>query len=77
MEVLQIYEVGSGQQLNKAKTIVFISKSTNEESRQLIKDCLGVEEIWSYEKYLGLPSFMGRNKKSNFNYIKEHVWRKL
>ena len=77
MEVLQIYEVGSGQQLNKAKTIVFISKSTNEESRQLIKDCLGVEEIRSYEKYLGLPSFMGRNKKSNFNYIKEHVWRKL
>ena len=36
-----------------------------------------MEEIRSYEKYLGLPSFVGRNKKSSFNYIKERVWRKL
>jgi len=64
VEVLQIYEVGSSQQLNKAKTTVFFSKSTNEESRQMIKDCLGVEEIRSYEKYLGLPSLVGRNKKA-------------
>ena len=34
-------------------------------------------EIRHYEKYLGLPSLVGRNKKSSFNYIKEHVWRKL
>ena len=77
IEVLQIYEVGAGQQINKAKTTVFFSKSTNEESRQMIKDCLGVEEIRSYEKYLGLPSLVGRNKKSSFNYIKERVWRKF
>ena len=31
----------------------------------------------SYEKYLGLPSFVGRGKKASFNYIKERVWRKL
>ena len=54
-----------------------MGKSTDEASRYLIKDCLGVEEIWSYEKYLGLPSLVGRNKKSSFNYIKERVWRKL
>ena len=33
MEVLQINEMGSGQQINKAKTIVFFSKSTSEEQR--------------------------------------------
>ena len=54
-----------------------MGKSTDEASRYLIKDCLGVEEIRSYEKYLGLPSLVGRNKKSSFNYIKERVWRKL
>ena len=43
----------------------------------MIKDCLGVGEIRSYEKYLGLPSLVGRNKKSSFNYIKERVWRKF
>ena len=34
-------------------------------------------EIQHYEKYLGLPSLVGKNKKSSFNYIKERVWRKL
>ena len=34
-------------------------------------------KIRSYEKYLGLPSLVGRNKKASFNYIKERVWRKL
>ena len=33
MEVLQINETGSGQQINKAKTTVFFSKSTSEEQR--------------------------------------------
>ena len=55
LEVLQIYEKSLGQQINKAKTIVFFSKSTIEEKRQMIKNILGVEEIQSYEKYLGLP----------------------
>ena len=38
---------------------------------------LGVNEIRSYERYLGLPSLVGRGKKASFNYIKERVWRKL
>lgn len=43
----------------------------------MIKNTLGVEEIRSYEKYLGLPSLVGRNRKASFNYIKERVWIKL
>ena len=43
----------------------------------LIKNTLGVEEIQSYEKYLGLPSLVKRNRKASFNYIKEQVWKKL
>ena len=43
----------------------------------MIKRNLGVEEIQSYEKYLGLPSLVGRNKKTNSNYIKKRVWQKL
>ena len=77
LDVLQIYEMSSGQQINKAKTTVFFSKSTKEDQRDVIKNMLGVTEIRHYEKYLGLPSLVGRNKKSSFNYIKERVWRKL
>lgn len=77
LEVLQIYERSPGQQINKAKTIVFFSESTTKENRQRVKNILGVEEIQSYEKYLGLPSLVGKKKKASFNYIKERVWRKL
>lgn len=77
LEVLQVYEMSSGQQINKAKTTVFFSKSTKEDWRESIKNTLGVTEIWHYEKYLELPSLVGRNKNSSFNYIKEHVWQKL
>ena len=77
LDVLQIYEMSSGQQINKAKKTVFFSKSTKEDQRDVIKNMLGVTEIQHYEKYLGLPSLVGRNKKSSFNYIKERVWRKL
>ena len=45
--------------------------------RAEIKDTLGVPEIRHYEKYLGIPSLVGRHKKASFDYIKERVWRKL
>lgn len=77
LEVLQVYEMSLGQQINKAKTTTFFSKSTKEERRLLIKNTLGVAEIRSYEKHLGLPSLVGRYSKTSFNYIKEQVWRKL
>ena len=38
---------------------------------------LGVPEIKQYEKYLGLPSFVGRSKKTSLLYIKEWVWSKI
>ena len=30
-----------------------------------------------YEKYLGLPAMVGKNKRASLNYIKERVWNKL
>ena len=33
--------------------------------------------ILQYEKYLGLPSLVGKNKNASFNYIKERVWKKI
>ena len=55
MEILQVYESSSGQQINRAKTTIFFSHSTSKERRMMIKNNLGVEEIRSYEKYLALP----------------------
>ena len=77
LELLNTYSKYSGQQINKSKTTIFFSKSTTLERKQYIKNALGVPEIRSYEKYLGLPSLIGRRKKASFEYIKERVWKKL
>ena len=63
--------------MNMDKMVLYFSGSVDEGSRQIIKDILGVLEEYNHEKYLGLPSLIGRRKKASFNYIKERVWRKL
>ncbi|KAL0009392.1 hypothetical protein SO802_010894 [Lithocarpus litseifolius] len=77
LDILDVYGKCSGQQINRSKTTIFFSKSTKVDSRNQIKLALRVPEIIQYEKYLGLPSLMGRNKKASFNYTKERVWKKL
>lgn len=76
-DILETYWKWSGQQINTSKTTIFLSHITLEDSKQFIKEALGILEIRQYEKYLGLPSLIGRNKKASFHYIKEKVWKKL
>ena len=75
--LLATYEEASGQQLNREKTTLFFSKNTDIEIQDSIKDLLGVLEIKQYEKYLGLPSFVGKRKKASLAYIKDRIWSKL
>ena len=42
-----------------------------------IKNFLGVLKIKEYEKYLGLPTVVGRNRSASLNFIKERVWGKI
>ena len=63
--------------INAAKTTLFFSKNVSDDTKESIKNQLGVAEIKEYEKYLGLPAVVGRNKKASLNYIKDRVWGKL
>ena len=56
---------------------LFFSKFTIEDTKQEIKDLLGVPEIKEYEKHLGFPTVVEKNKGAGLNYIKERVWNKL
>ena len=76
-DILQLYEKASGQKINRNKTTVFFSKATNEGRKEGIKDFLGVSEEREYERYLGLPAMVGKDKKASLNYIKERVRNKL
>ena len=77
LEVLAKYERASRQQINHTKITIFFSKSTNEDTQTTIQNLLGVNIVWHYEKYLGLPSFVGRKLKESFTYIKQQVWKRI
>ena len=76
-ELLAVYEATSGQMVNKDKTTLFFSKNTDEESQEVIKQSLSVPAIQHYEKYLGLPSFVGKNKKACFTLVMERIWAQM
>ena len=71
LNILMAYECAYGQQLNRDKTTLFFSKNVPQGMQDTIISLLGVPEIKQYEKYLGLPSFVGRSKKTSLLYIKE------
>lgn len=76
-KVLNTYELASGQQLNRAKTSLFFSPNTDVGLQEDIKARFGAQVIKQHEKYLGLPSLVGRNKKNTFRDIKEKLAKKL
>ena len=58
MELLTIYENASGRKVNRSKIAIFFSKSISEDTKDIIKGILGLQEIHQYEKYLGLPLWL-------------------
>ncbi|XP_056690135.1 uncharacterized protein [Spinacia oleracea] len=65
------------QKVNLSKTKVSFSKCVGAERRKEIIDTLGVREVTKHEKYLGLPTIIGRSKKAVFSCLKERIWKKL
>lgn len=48
-----------------------------EETKNSIKLLPGVPKIKQYERYLGLPEVVGKNRRASLNYIKDRVWGKV
>ena len=77
LKVLDDYERESGQKLNREKTSLFFSKNTSRETQQEIKDSFRAQIVNKHERYLGLPTLVGRGKRKAFNKIKDQVGRKI
>jgi len=75
LDILSIYEKGSGQKINRDKTNIFFSVNILPNLQSSIQMLFGVPSIRQYEKYLDLPAFVGRAKKKCFVYIKEQIWK--
>ena len=62
LDILAIYERGTGQKINHEKTNIFFSFNTPHEVWVQIQQVLGVPAIRQFEKYLGLPALVGREE---------------
>ena len=60
--LLKKYELASGQKINTSKTTLFFGNSVSFLSKNAIKNLLGLPEIKEYERYLGLPAMVGKNR---------------
>ena len=63
--------------INREKTTLFFNRNIEAQTQDAIKEALSVPTIQHYEKYLGLPSFIGREKKACFTNVKEQIWGRM
>jgi hypothetical protein len=75
--ILDMYEWSSGQKLNRDKTAVFFSRNTSSDTRTLILNLTGVPSSQRYDKYLRLPSLVGKSRVREFQHITDKVRRRI
>lgn len=76
-KVLRVYEEASGQMVNFDKTTVSFSKGVSVERRGALASLLGVQAVDIHDKYLGLPTVVGRSKKVLTKGVREKLWKRL
>lgn len=62
--------------MNKDKSAIFFSSNCQEEDKDDVKATLQIDKIALAEKYLGLPTALGRSTKEAFEYMSTRL-RKL
>ena len=77
VEILELFEVASGQKINVDKSSVTFSHNTPIETRGEVLGVLGPMQELRQGKYLGLPSVIGKSKNQVFVEIREKVGKKL
>ncbi|KAF5468834.1 hypothetical protein F2P56_012951 [Juglans regia] len=75
--ILELYEKGSGQVLNKDKSAIFFSKNTALMTQKQILQLAGAHSTFSFEKYLGLPTLVGRKKIASFHSLIDRTWSQV
>jgi hypothetical protein len=76
-EILRIYGDCSGQSVNREKSAIFFSPNTPDPDRQSVKQVLGIQVEAFSERYLGLPTAVGRITSGSFDHIAERIRCKI
>ena len=72
-EILEIYNRGSGQLVNRDKSAIFFSENCSSESKEEFRNHLDIHREALAEKYLGLPTSVGRTTNEVFEYLPTRV----
>ncbi|KAM6589756.1 hypothetical protein CsatA_012361 [Cannabis sativa] len=75
--ILQCYENASGQQVNFEKSAITFSPNVLPADRTSVLGILGLGSVATHDKYLGLPTVIGRNKKRTFASICDKVQKRV
>ena len=70
-EILRQYEEASGQRINLQKFATFFGKGTHDDMKGQLQNTLGIHNEALGERYLGLPTLVGRSKDGTFKYVTE------
>ncbi|KAK6157019.1 hypothetical protein DH2020_011267 [Rehmannia glutinosa] len=74
---INLYERVSGQQINHEKSGIVFCRNVPHELANSISTILGINQVAGHNKYLGLPSISGRNKKELCSNIKDRIWQHI
>lgn len=69
MEILEKYQRGSGQLVNVNKSAGFFGANCSDSDKEDVKRITGVANEGLGEKYLGLPTAVGRSTKGVFEHM--------
>ena len=75
--ILLIYATCSGQAVNRDKSAIFFSPNTPHARRQAVKLVLGVHVEAFSDRYLGLPTAVGRITSETFDHIGDRSRSKM
>lgn len=76
LKCLELYANASGQVVNLDKSQITFSLNVNAEDQEMIMGLFEIDESNNvHYTYLGLPSFVDKNKKATFQMLKEKVGR--
>ncbi|KAL0449472.1 UNVERIFIED_CONTAM: putative mitochondrial protein [Sesamum latifolium] len=75
--ILEIYAKASGQMINYSKSSMILSKNSPDNLKDDLPAILRLQRTDQQERYLGLPSVVGRSKKGVFSYIRDRVWQRI
>jgi ribonuclease HI len=77
MNIHKTYEDASGQEINLSKSEVFFSRNISMAAQEDLSRIMRVRHVLGTGTYFGLPSMVGRSKKSIFSFVKDRIWKHI